>query len=63
VSGVVIPVFLVDHAIVELRRKSGSQDSMPVADAVDVLLELRDYAMSFEDAERVLRDTGYLGDG
>jgi hypothetical protein len=59
VSDVVIPVFLVDHAIVELKRRSGSQDRVLVSDVVDLLLELRDSALSFEDAEWVLRMTGY----
>jgi hypothetical protein len=63
VMRVVIPVFLVDHAIVELRRRSGSQDRILVSDATDVLLELREYAMGFEDAEQVLRMTGHLEGG
>jgi hypothetical protein len=61
--GVVMPVFLVDHAIVELKRRSGSQDRILVSDATDVLLELRDSALSFEDAEWVLRMTGHLEGG
>jgi hypothetical protein len=56
----VVPVYMLDQAIEELRRRSGSQEIMRVADAVDVLLELREvYGVDLETAERLLVDLGY----
>lgn len=63
----VVPVYMLDQAIEELRRRSGSQETMRVADAVDVLLELREvYGVDLETAEDLLFFFGYRearGDG
>jgi hypothetical protein len=51
----VVPVYMVDQAIVELRRRADGRDRIPVMDAVDVLLELREcYGVDLETAKELV---------
>jgi hypothetical protein len=60
VNAEVVPVYMLDQAIVELRSRAGARDSIPVGEAVDVLLELRDvYGVDVETAEHLLVMLGY----
>jgi len=56
----VVPVYMLDQAIVELRHRAGGRDYIPVREAVDVLLELREvYGVDVETAEGLLVSLGY----
>lgn len=55
----VVPVYMLDQAIGELRRRAAGRECVPVRDAVDVMLELREYyGMDLEAAEDALVLTG-----
>ena len=55
----VVPVWMLDQSIGELRRRAAGRECIPVSDAVDIMLELREYyGMSLEQAEDALVLTG-----
>jgi hypothetical protein len=60
VNAEVVPVYMLDRAIGELRRRAGGRECLPVGDAVDVLLELREaYGVDLETADYLLWFLGY----